>query len=145
YSAFMVIKSRFYYFLITALFIAGCASTQKVNLEPIYITASSGSEVYQGSYPRITDILHTKLYLSFNWDSAFVIGRAEIEAKPYFKPLNQVVLDAKGFKINGVALMKGYEKQPLKYTYNGKSLGITLDKTYQQDEKFKIFIDYTAM
>jgi len=142
----MVIKSHFYHFFLTALlFLTGCAATQKVNLDPIYITASPGSEIYQGSYPRITDIIHTKLDLNFNWDSAFVIGRAEIDAKPYFNPLNQVVLDAKKFKINSVALVKGYEKQPLKYTYNGKSLSIMLDKTYQRDEKFKLFIDYIAM
>lgn len=141
-------KSTFIiFFQISILLCAiGCAPMKMVTLDPITVTENvSGSDVYHGSYTRTTDILNTKLDLRFNWDSAFVIGTATIHAKPYFYPTSKVELDANGFKINKVNLIKGDEKSNLKYAYNGKKLMINLDREYSSLENFTILVDYVAM
>ncbi|MCC9165849.1 M1 family aminopeptidase [Pontibacter harenae] len=90
------------------------------------------------------DILHTKLRVSFDWEKQHLLGLVEITAKPYFYPQNKLILDAKGFDIHGVNLMKGYDGTPLKYEYDGQKLTIVLDKTYNREEKYVVEIDYAA-
>ncbi len=136
------------YQILIAISITSCSISKKIALDAVTVKENIwGSKVYRGSYPKLTDIIHTRLDLSFNWDSSFVIGKATIQAKPYFYSSDQVILDANGFQINEVALVKkeGQEKQTLRYTYNGKQLFIQLDKTYQQNQEYTIFIDYVAM
>jgi aminopeptidase N len=71
-----------------------------VNLDPITVIENRpGSNVYRASYTRSTDIINTKLDLSFDWDSAYVYAKAIILAKPYFYDTDQLVLDANGFQI----------------------------------------------
>ncbi len=132
-----------HFFLLPALLLFAC-SPKKVLIDPVTVRSHPDQNVFRGSYTKQTDIINTKLDLSFNWDSAFVIGKAYIEAKPYFYSLNSITLDAKGFKINEVALVKKDERQPLKYVYDGKRLNITLDKVYQKGQKYTVFIDYIA-
>jgi aminopeptidase N len=131
--------------LVAAFFLTACSSIQKTNLAPVVITENAAGVNYRGSYPRLTDIEHTRLDLSFNWDSAYVIGKATIDAKPYFYPSDHAILDANGFRFNSVSLVTKDEKKPLRYTYNGKKLDIQLDKIYTRDQKFTLFIDYVAM
>ncbi|WP_207428471.1 M1 family metallopeptidase [Pedobacter sp. SYSU D00535] len=140
----MILLFKRYSPLILLVFSFSC-STQKVTLDPITINANAlGANIYRGSYPRTVDILHTKLDLRLNWDSSAIQGKALIDAKPYFYAVNQLVLDAKGFKINAVELARGYDRQPLKYSYDGKKIQIALDKSYTRDQKFSISIDYFA-
>lgn len=127
--------------LLAAFFITGCG-VKKTTLDEIVVTGAAAE--YQGSYPRVTDILHTKLDLSFNWDSAYVYGKATVEAKPYFYPIDRAILNANGFRINRVALVKNEELIPLKYGYDGKLLTVHLDRTYPENQKFTLFIDYVA-
>lgn len=102
---------------------------------------------YQGSYTRRTDLLHTDLELSFNWDSSFVYGKASLELRPYFHPSDSLILDARGFRLGEVSLLTtGSGKNvPLKYSYDGDRLRIKLDRVYTREEKYRIFISYTAM
>ena len=141
----MNLKSFKCWFIIAAFFIVSC-STRKTPVGSAINQKSPWSfESYRATYPKVIDILNTRLDVSFNWDSAFVIGKATILAKPYFYPSNQVVLDANGFQINAVSLIKGDDRLPLKYSYDNKKLVIQLDKTYTKDQKFSIFVDYVAM
>ncbi|WP_423148718.1 M1 family aminopeptidase [Rubrolithibacter danxiaensis] len=126
-------------------FLLGSCSTKKVLLDPVTVTGNANSDTYRGSYTKTTDIVHTRLDLNFNWDSAFVIGKAYITAKPYFYALDKVTLNARGFKINSVELIQNEENIPLKYTYDGNLLTIQLNKTYLRNQKFGLFIDYVAM
>lgn len=131
--------------VLTAFFLS-CSTPKMVNLDPITVTENTpGTNIYRGSYTRLTDIINTKLDLTFNWDSAYVYGKASLLAKPYFYPSDQVILDANGFKINSVSLVKKEDYQPVRYTYDGKKLHIKLDKEYSRDESFTLFIDYVAM
>ena len=131
--------------LLTAFFLSACSTTQKAVLDPVRVTENAAGVNYRGSYPKLTDIIHTRLDLSFSWDSAYVFGRATIDAKPYFYPSDNIVLDARGFRINSVQLKVKEENKPLQYSYDGKRLTIKLDKTYNRDQKYTVFIDYTAM
>lgn len=128
-------------------FLISCSTTQKVVMDPITISANApGANVYRGSYPRLTDIIHTKLDLKFDWDSAYVKGKAFIQAKPWFYPSDSVLLNAKGFKIEQVALLlKDESLKPLKYTYDRKKLRISLGRAYSRDEKYTLYIQYIAM
>lgn len=129
-----------------AFFLISCSTTKVVNLDPVTVTENSkGLNIYRGSYPRLTDIINTRLDLSFSWDSAYVYGKATIQAKPYFYPSDELILDANGFKINNVSLINNYDKKALRYTYNGKKLIIKLDKVYSKDQSYTLFIDYVAM
>ncbi|OYW16839.1 MAG: peptidase M1, partial [Sphingobacteriales bacterium 12-47-4] len=47
-------------------------------------------------------------------------------------------------EFKSVSLVKGTQKLPLKYTYNDWQLKIALDRTYKANEKYMIYIDYTA-
>ncbi|HXH99680.1 MAG TPA: M1 family metallopeptidase [Sphingobacteriaceae bacterium] len=127
-------------------FLLSCSTLQKVNLDPVVVKENArGSHVFQASYPKITDLIHTKLDVRFNWDSAYVIGKASITAKPYFYSSDNIVLNANGFRINKVGLLKNEDITPLKYTYNGKLINIQLDKTYTKDQSYTLYIDYVAM
>ncbi|QEC51398.1 M1 family metallopeptidase [Anseongella ginsenosidimutans] len=101
---------------------------------------------YKESYTRVTDLLHTDLKVSFNWDSSFVYGEAILQLKPYFYPSDSLILDATGFRLHEVSLLKGAGgKVPLEYDYDGKKIRIGLDRQYTREEKYEIFIGYTAM
>ena len=130
---------------VAAFFLIACSTTRKVILDPVDITENVAGLNFRGSYPKTSDIIHTRLDLSFSWDSAYVYGRATIDVKPYFYPSNQLVLDANHFRINSVSLELKEEKTPLRYTYDGKKLTINLDKIYNRDQKYSVFIDYVAM
>lgn len=132
--------------ILAAFFLAACSTPKMVNLDPITVSENAaGANIYRGSYPKVSDIIHTKLDLSFSWDSAYVYGKATIQAKPYFYPSDEITLDANGFRINAIFLERKDDRQPLRYTYNGKKLNIKLDKSYTRDQQYTLFIDYVAM
>ena len=132
--------------LIAAFFLLSCSTPKMVNLDPVTVTENRPeSTVYRGSYTRKTDLINTRLDLSFDWDSAYVHGKATILAKPYFYPTDQLLLNANGFRINSVSLVNSYDKKPLQYSYDGKILSITLDKVYSNEQNYTVFIDYVAM
>lgn len=141
----MKIKIILFPVLISVVLLA-CSTPRMVNLDPVTVVESAkGSLVYRGSYTKNIDIINTRLDLSFDWDSAYVIGKATIFAKPYFYPTDQLVLNANGFRLNSVSLINRDDKIPLSYTYDGKLLKISLDKNYTRVQNFTIFIDYVAM
>ncbi|MFT2007346.1 M1 family aminopeptidase [Pontibacter sp. 13R65] len=99
---------------------------------------------FNPSRTRHHDLLHTKLRLRFDWEKQHVLGLAELTLKPYFYPQQQLVLDAKGFDIHSIHLMKGFDGTPLKYAYDGMKLTVDLGRIFTRDEKYVIEIDYTA-
>ena len=142
----MKIRFILYPLLVSIVLIMACSAPRMVNLDPVTLVENAkGSVVYRGSYTKNIDIINTRLDLSFDWDSAHVIGKATIFAKPYFYPSDQLVLNANGFRLNSVSLIKKDDKIPLRYIYDGKLLKISLDKSYTRDQNFTIFIDYVAM
>lgn len=99
---------------------------------------------YNPSRTKLIDIIHTKLEVNFLWDQARMNGKATLTLKPWFHPQDSVVLDAKGFDILNISLVKNNSLQKLIYKYNNQELTIQLDKKYSRDEAFQIVIEYIA-
>lgn len=100
--------------------------------------------VYHPSETKKNDLLHTRLEVRFDWSKAWLYGKATITAKPYFYPQNMLELDARGFEIAEVSLVKDGNRQKLDYKYDQEVLEIMLDKEYTRNDTFRIFIDYIA-
>jgi Aminopeptidase N len=105
---------------------------------------TSWKAVYRATEPRINNLVHTKLYVKFDYAKSYMYGKAWITLAPHFYPTDSLKLDAKGMEIKKVAIVKGNTTKPLKYKYDGWVLNIDLDKTYKGGEKYTVFIDYTA-
>jgi aminopeptidase N len=71
-------------------------------------------------------------------------GEEWLTASPYFYPTNELTLDAKAMLIHEVALDNNGKKSPLKYEYKDDILKITLDKTYQKNQDYTVYIKYTS-
>ena len=96
--------------------------------------------VYHPAETILTDLVHTKLEVNFDWQKARMNGIAWITAKPHFYPSDSLILDAKGMDINSVAI----GSMALNYTYKNDVLKIKLNKTYTRNDKYTIMIDYVA-
>lgn len=88
------------------------------------------------------DILHTKLDLRFDWSKRHVIGVADLSIKPYFRPINNVTLDAVGFDIHAVT--NATDGKSYVYQYDGTALNVDLGKELKNPEKVNLRINYTA-
>ena len=99
---------------------------------------------YQETAARIHDLVHTKLDVKFDYSKSQMHGKAWITLKPHFYPANTLELDAKAMEIRKVGIINANAVTPLKYKYNGLILHIDLNKTYKGEEKYTIYIDYTA-
>ena len=105
---------------------------------------TSWKKVYRETPPLINDLVHTKLEVKFDYDKAYMYGKAWITLKPHFYPTDSLALDAKGMDIKKVAILRGSTPTNLKYDYDGMVLDIKLDKTYKGGENYTIYIDYTS-
>lgn len=101
-------------------------------------------KTYRGTDPRINDLVHTKLDVRFDFDKAYLYGKAWITLQPHFYTTDSLRLDAKGMNINEVAILKNNKKTSLKYTYDSLNLRIQLDKPYKGGEKYTVYIDYVS-
>lgn len=119
---------------------------------PLLLMAQPGAEpkdtawkkIFRGSSPRVNDLVHTKLDVRFDYDKSYMYGKAWVTLKPHFYSTDSLTLDAKGFDVKEVSMMKGTSKSPLKYKYDGWQLNITLDKSYKGGESYTIYIDYVS-
>ncbi len=98
---------------------------------------------YQAAQSQPFDLTHTRLRVSFDWPNERVIGQATLRMKPMFKPMREVVVDAKGFEFKQVALGET-AKKPLEYTANDSTVIVTLDREYKRGEQVELYFDYVA-
>ncbi|PHR31125.1 MAG: hypothetical protein COA38_08760 [Fluviicola sp.] len=96
--------------------------------------------VYQETNTILTDLIHTRLEVDFDWAQSQMNGVAQITAKPHFYASDKLILDAKGMIINSVAL----GKSPLKFLYEDDILTINLGKEYTRNDEYTVTIDYVA-
>ncbi len=141
-------------------------------LDTVNVTAQTKEpSAYQPSATRLSDIIHTRLEVSFDWAKQYLFGKATITAKPYFYPSSSLVLDARGMEIKLVALVKKerittvdknvkqdkkkttepltsvdtvFSKVPLTFAYDNSLLTIYLDKEYKSTEPYTVYIEYTS-
>lgn len=108
-------------------------------------TETSGREkVYRATHTKVTELKHTKLKVNFDYQKEQMNGEEWLTASPFFYPSNELTLDAKGMLIHKVALESNGKKSPLKYDYKDDVLKITLDKTYQKNQDYTVYIKYTS-
>lgn len=123
-----------------------------VAISPLLMKAQPGQEpkdtswkkIYRATAPKINDLVHTKLDVRFDYDKAWMYGKEWLTVKPHFYATDSLTLDAKGMDIKEIAIIKGAAKSPLKYSYDGMQLRITLDKTYKGGENYTVYIDYIS-
>ena len=97
--------------------------------------------IYNPSNTILTDLIHTKLEVSFNWNESQLNGKATITAKPHFYESDELILDARGMDILKVQ-MKGND---LEYTYeDALKLNINLGRVYKNTEEYTITIEYIS-
>ena len=96
--------------------------------------------VYRETEPIRTDLIHTKLEVSFDWTLSRMKGLETLTAKPHFYPSDSLTLDAKGMDILKVQL----DGKDLSYSYDSSYLRIKLGKTYTRNEKYTLTIAYVA-
>jgi aminopeptidase N len=95
---------------------------------------------YQGSATKKWDLLHTKLYVSPNWENEQLNGKATLQIKPHFYSQNEVAFDAKGFEIKAVS----YNSKSIEFLYDGLKLVVPFDKVLTRRDTVEIIIDYVA-
>jgi aminopeptidase N len=105
---------------------------------------TSWKKVYRASSTRINDLVHTKLDVRFDYDKAYMYGKAWITLKPHFYNTDSLLLDAKGMDINEVSLLNGLAKKKLQFVNDGMQLNIKLDRSYKGGENYTIYIDYVS-
>ena len=101
-------------------------------------------QVYRASYPKINDLVHTKLEVSFDYNKSWMYGKEWVTLQPHFYNTDSLTLDAKGMEIKEIAIVKGTSKIPLKYSYDNMQLRIALNKIYKGAEKYTVFISYIS-
>lgn len=108
-------------------------------------TEVSGREVvYRATHDKTTELKHTKLKVKFDYEKEQLYGEEWLTASPFFYASDSLVLNAKSMLIHEVALDKNGAKFPLKYDYKNDMIHINLDKTYQRNQDYTVYIKYTA-
>lgn len=95
---------------------------------------------YRGEREKVSDLVHTKLKVSFDFEKSQMPGEAWITLTPHFYNVNELELDAKAMLIHSIT-SNGKE---LKYTYDDRKLHIKLGNTYARGEEYTVYIKYTA-
>lgn len=144
---------RILFSAIAALLIYSCKSTETITLPEQIIEIEGPNKVptrpvYKASNTKNFDLIHTKLAVQFNWEEAYMFGKAEITLVPHFYTQNQLVLDARGMDLHKVQLMSTKEDLPsftdLVYAYKNDKITINLPTPYTKKDTIQIFIDYTS-
>lgn len=113
-------------------------------LPELSVTASRLPQAaFQETEPRIWDLLHTRLHVSFDYEKQAVVGKAHLSLKPYFYAQQQIELDAKQFQLMKVASIS-QDTVDLPYTYDNRKIRIMLPNMFQQDETLQLWIEYVA-
>ncbi len=100
--------------------------------------------LYRASATKVNDLVNTKLEVSFDFEKSWMYGKEWVTLHPHFYPTDTLTLDAKKMSIKEVAIIKNNRNIPLKYTYDGWKLHISLDRTYKGGENYTLYIDYIA-
>lgn len=108
--------------------------------EPVEKETPTKREKYNAAETVLTDLVHTKLEVSFDWKNSQMKGIETLTAKPHFYPSDSLILKAKGMTINSVKM----DGKTLTFDYVEDKLKINLGKTFKRAEQYTIVIDYIA-
>ncbi len=105
---------------------------------------TSWIKTYRAFATKENDLIHTKLVASFNYTKSELNGEVWLQCHPHFYATNTLQLDAKSMDIHNVSIVQNGVNKALHYTYDSMLLTITLDKKYSSNEKYTVYIKYTA-
>lgn len=97
-------------------------------------------DIFRATETVLTDLVHTKLEVNFDWNTSRMNGVETLTAKPHFYASDSVILDAKGMDIIHVKM----GQKNLSFRYDSLQLRIQLDRTYTRNESYTIEIKYVA-
>jgi aminopeptidase N len=119
---------------------------EKIMLDDVVIRPQAKVKTvpYQPMPKRVVDLLHTKLELAFDYDKQWVIGKAFLTIKPYFLPVQNFTLDAKGFEIQQIKAVLGKDTLALTYQYDTFKIDIQLPKELKRTDTFQVILNYIA-
>ncbi|WP_408030656.1 M1 family aminopeptidase [Tenacibaculum xiamenense] len=103
-------------------------------------TFIQAQQSYKAEKEKKHELLHTKLKVDFNFKEKELNGEEWVTMKPYFYATDKVFLDAKAMLIHKVSL----DGKELDFNYDDFELIIDLPKVYSRNEKFTLYIKYTA-
>lgn len=139
-----------------------------INLDTIRVVANETpkKEIYRAANTLSSDIIHTKLEVSFDWQKSQLNGKAVLDIKPYFYATDMLYLDARGMDIKSVKVMQlntmpfatpkgkkgaaaaapteNWMMSSSTYKYENDSIKISLGRTFTANEKYKVEIEYVA-
>ncbi|WKK64561.1 M1 family metallopeptidase [Lutimonas zeaxanthinifaciens] len=95
---------------------------------------------YRAEREKVSDLVHTKLKVDFDFKTSQMNGEAWITLTPHFYNVNELELDAKAMLIHKITS----NGKDLKYEYDGNKLQIKLGNTYGKGEEYEVYIKYTA-
>ncbi|MBW4891218.1 HEAT repeat domain-containing protein [Mucilaginibacter sp. HMF5004] len=101
-------------------------------------------KIYRATATKVNDLVHTKLDVRFDYKKCYMYGKEWVTLKPHAYATDSLRLDAKGMDIKNISVVKAGKNYPLKFTYDSLTLAITLDKKYQPNENYTLYIDYTS-
>jgi aminopeptidase N len=104
----------------------------------------SWKKQYRSFNTKVNDLEHTKLNATFDYAHSYLNGKVWITLHPHFYATDSLTLDAKGMNIHKVELAKNGKNIGLKYSYDSSFLSIQLDKKYATNERYTVYIEYTA-
>jgi aminopeptidase N len=99
---------------------------------------------YRATATKVSDLIHTKLDVKFDYAKRYLYGTAWLTLKPHFYSTDSLTLDAKGMEIKNIAMVGLKANTPLKFTYDGEKIYIDLGMKYDKADKYTIVINYTA-
>ena len=120
-------------------------TAKHVTLDTMTVTAPAGPRPFQYSAPKIWEISHTQIALSFDMLEKTAKVREWVKLRPYFYATDTLVLDAKGLRIDSVELVTKTGRQSLRYSYNDDQLTIRFTGKYTRTDSLELFFKYTAM
>ena len=107
--------------------------------------ATAWKNIYRSTPEKINSLVHTRLDVKFDFAKRYLYGKAWITLKPHFYETDSLRLDAKGMDIHEVSIVNNGKQTALPYTYtDNKNLRIKLDRTYTRNDKYTVYIRYTA-
>ncbi|SEJ37960.1 aminopeptidase N [Cyclobacterium xiamenense] len=125
--------------------LAETAPEKRVNLRLQRIREKEQAlQGYKASATRTFDLVHTDLWLAFDYAKKAVMGEALLTVTPYFYEQNTLVVDAVDFEVHEAVLQEGVEQIPLAFTYDQQALTLVLPKTFSKGDTLQVGIRYTA-
>ena len=95
---------------------------------------------YRAEREKLSDLVHTKLNVSFDYQNSQLNGEAWITLTPHFYEISELELDAKAMLIHKISS----NGKDLKFSYDDQKIQIDLGTTYARGDEYTVYIKYTA-